>query len=126
MKSRNLSVIVLFLSIASVVQAPRSEVQEPVDDRKARVRELVSQNAGEITALEPSSRADGGVIVGFSSGDVVRCGADGNCSGLTGTPNVAVQHIAVSRRGASEILWVAYRQGALYQCDADLCSKVIR
>jgi hypothetical protein len=37
-----------------------------------------------------------------------------------------VAHIAVSKRGASEIVWVTYRQGALYRCVDNTCIKFIR
>lgn len=126
MLCRFLPVVIVIFSALCSAQGPSGQAQDPTDARKARVRELVSQSAGEITALEPSSRGEGSAIVGFSSGDVMRCDAGGACKRLTGTPSVAVENIAVSPRGASEVLWVTYRQGTLYRCQGDVCEKVIR
>ena len=114
-----LAVPVLWAASVRADAAPQS-----AEDRKARIRELVAQEQGAITALEPSRAGSGSVLVGYSSGAVLRCGGEGRCDEYAGTPNIPVEAIAVSRRGTSEIVWIAYGQGALYSC-ADLqCRKV--
>ena len=84
---------------------------------------MVARDRGEITAIEPLSKEGGGVIIGYSSGALLNCYGDQSCQEFAGTPNTAVEHIAISNRGASEIIWVTYRQGALYQCANYHCKK---
>lgn len=95
-------------------------------DRKALLKDFVTQDRGEITSMEASAGDDGGVITGYSSGAVLRCDSSQACMEFSGTPNVPVQQIAVSKQGASEIVWVTYRQGALYQCVNKSCNKLVR
>jgi hypothetical protein len=100
--------------------------RQATEERMARIRELVSQDSGDITALEPSTLGNGSVLIGYSSGTVVRCDPAQICDELTGTPNIAVQGIAASKQSASEVVWVSYGQGALYQCVDRQCAKVVR
>lgn len=92
-------------------------------DREALLSKFVAQNRGDVTAIEASTRQGGGVVIGYASGAVLRCTSQKTCQELAGTPNVPVEQIAVSRGGTSEVIWVAYRQGALYHCAEDLCEK---
>lgn len=94
--------------------------------RQARIRELARQEKGEVTAIEASALNDGSAIVGFSSGSVLHCAANAGCEEFSGTPNVPVRQIAASREGASQLVWVAYRQGALYRCRDRSCEKLDR
>ena len=121
--------ILLFVVLTTVpnlalAQNTSESSAKAASDRDARIRQLVAQDRGDITSIEPSSTQNGGVIVGYSSGAVISCKADQTCNEFTGTPNVAVEQLAVSRQGASEIVWVSYRQGALYQCTDGSCQKV--
>lgn len=121
-----LPIILIALCEGSYAQYQGESSPTASSDRKTLLRELVAQDRGEITAIEPSSKEDGGVIIGYSSGAVFNCKNDQGCREFNGTPNVSVEHIAVSKRGASEIIWVTYRQGALYQCVDNSCIKHIR
>ena len=94
-------------------------------EREALLKKLVAQNSGEITAIEPSSMQDGSVIVGFSSGTVLICSRTQDCQQFANTPSVAVEQLAVSKQGTTEVVWVTYRQGALYQCTQMRCEKVL-
>lgn len=115
--------LVLVSSTAAALAQPQPD---PAAARKALLREWVSQDSGEITALEPSVAQAGGVVVGYSSGAVSRCDADRRCLEYSGTPDVAVERIAVSALDASDVVWVGYRQGALYQCTGAVCTRVAR
>ena len=119
-----LSVVLITLSHLVLAQKAAESSATAPSDRDAIIRQLVAQDRGDITAIEPSSTQSGAVIVGYSSGAVIICKADQTCDEFTGTPNVAVEQLAVSRQGASEIVWVSYRQGALYQCTDGSCQKV--
>lgn len=121
-----LSIYLIVLCAASVAQDSGEPSSTASSDRKTILRELVVQDRGEITAIEPSSKDDGSVIVGYSSGVVLTCEIEQECRPFHGTPNVSVEHIAVSRRGVSEIVWVTYRQGALYLCVDSSCVKHTR
>jgi hypothetical protein len=119
-------IILVALCAATFAQDQGESSPTPSSNRKSLLKDLAAQNRGDITAIEPSSKDDGGVIVGYSSGVVLNCISDQDCRKFDGTPNVAVEHIAVSKRGASEIIWVTYRQGALYQCEDNSCIKFLR
>jgi hypothetical protein len=119
-----LPITLIISSNLALAQNTSATTAKPTSDRDAIIKQLVAQDRGDITAMEPSSTHSGGVIVGYSSGAVIRCKADLTCNEFTGTPNVAVEQLAVSRRGASEIVWVSYRQGAMYQCMDGSCQKV--
>ena len=119
-----LSIALTALSNFALAQNTSESSAPAPADRDAIIRQLVAQDRGDITAIEPSSTQSGEVIVGYSSGAVISCKADQTCSEFTGTPNVAVEQLAVSRQIASEIVWVSYRQGALYQCTDGSCQKV--
>ena len=121
-----LSIILIALCAASFAQDQGESSPSESSNRKTLLRELVAQDRGEITAIEPSSKENGSVIIGYSSGVVLNCKSDQDCREFNGTPNISVEHIAASKRGASEIIWVTYRQGALYQCVDNSCVKVIR
>ena len=121
-----LSIILIALCAVTFAQDQEESSPTPSSNRKTLLRELVAQDRGEITAIEPSSKEDGSVIIGYSSGVVLICKSDQDCREFDGTPNVSVEHIAVSKRGAYEIIWVTYRQGALYQCEDNSCIKFLR
>jgi hypothetical protein len=87
---------------------------------------LIPHDRGEITAIEPSSREDGGAIIGYSSGMVLSCNSSQDCRDFDGTPSVSVEQIAVSKHGESQIIWITYRQGALYHCVNSSCNKLAR
>ena len=72
-----------------------------------------------------SFRDGSGVAVGYSSGSVLNCFGEQSCREYMGTPNTAVQAIAVSKRGGEEIIWVSYQYGALYQCLESRCIKFL-
>ena len=91
--------------------------------RKALLQKMVTQERGEITAMEASTKEDGSVILGYTSGFVSICNGNQPCTEFAGTPNVPVLQIIASRNGASEIIWVSYRQGAIYRCINAQCSK---
>jgi hypothetical protein len=101
-----------------------SSTTEP-PNRKALLKELVVQDRGEVTAIESSSKEDGSVVIGYVSGTVLICYGNQGCKEFGGTPSAPVEQIAVSKSGASEIIWVTYRQGALYRCANNQCSKFI-
>ena len=109
---------------ASFAQDSEKSLQTTSSEREAMLRDLVAQNSGEITAIEPSSKQDGGVIVGFSSGAVFSCSRSKDCHKFGNTPSVSVENLAVSKQGTTEVVWVTYRQGALYQCTERRCQKV--
>ncbi|MEH6593441.1 MAG: hypothetical protein V7746_24455 [Halioglobus sp.] len=115
---------IIFASSAVTLAQDREEAttMEP-SSREALLKGMVMRDRGEITALEPSSQEGGSVIIGYSSGAVLNCYGNQSCKEFNGTPNMAVEHIAVSSRGASEIIWVTYRHGAIYQCAIKNCSK---
>ena len=94
-------------------------------NREALLKAAVNRDRGEITAMEPSSVEGQGVFLGYSSGTVLNCYAENTCKEYHGTPNASVGNIAISRRGKSEVLWVSYPQGALYQCTAGACKRFI-
>lgn len=94
--------------------------------RKSRLKNMVAQDRGEITAIEASSIEGGGVFIGYQSGTVMNCHADQSCTEFGGTPAAPVERLAVSRRGGVEIIWVTFRQGALYQCASNQCKKFNR
>jgi len=120
-----LSIILIALCAVSFAQDQEESNPTSSSNRETLLKDLVAQGRGEITAIEPSSKEDGSVIIGYSSGVVLNCKSDQDCRDFNGTPNVSVEHIAVSKRGASEIVWVTYRQGALYQCVDNTCIKFI-
>ena len=93
--------------------------------REALLKAAVARDRGEITAMEPASGGGQGVIIGYSSGAVLNCYGDHSCREFAGTPNAGVEHIAVSRQAASEVVWVSYPQGAIYQCIGYRCEKFV-
>ena len=123
MRPAALSSIFIAFTVAALAQDPSAAATTEPENRKTLIRELVAQDRGEVTAIEPSSKEDGSVVIGYSSGAVLICNGNQSCRKFGGTPSVSVEHIAVSRDGASEIIWVTYRQGALYQCANNQCGK---
>jgi hypothetical protein len=123
MRPAALSLIVFAFTVSALAQDPSGADTTEPDSRKTLLRELVAQDRGEVTAIEPSSKEDGSVVIGYASGAVLVCDDNQSCRKLGGTPSVSVEHIAVSKNGASEIIWVTYRQGALYQCANSQCGK---
>jgi hypothetical protein len=123
MRPAALFFIVFAFTVSALAQDPSGAATTDSNGRKALIRELVAQDHGEITALEPSSKEYGSVVIGYASGAVLICHDNQSCRKFGGTPSVSVEHIAVSRNGVSEIIWVSYRQGALYQCANNQCGK---
>ena len=126
MRPAALSFIVFAFTVSALAQDPSEVATTDPNSRKALIRALVAQDHGEVTAIEPSTKEDGSVVIGYASGAVLICDDNQSCKKLGGTPSVSVEHIAVSRNGASEIIWVTYRQGALYQCANNQCGKFMQ
>ena len=99
------------------------------ESRKAFIKDALDQGRGhgEITAMEPSARAEGGVIIGYASGTLLNCYGNESCRAFTQTPSTPVStpvmEIAVTRRGSSEIVWATYPHGVIYQCVNFVCSE---
>jgi hypothetical protein len=117
--------ILIAVSSVSFSQDREKPAQTTSSEREALLKKLVAQNSGEITAIEASSMQDGSVIVGFSSGTVLICSRTKDCHQFANTPSVAVEQLAVSKQGTTVVVWVTYRQGALYQCIERRCEKVL-
>lgn len=94
-------------------------------NREALLKAAVARDRGEITAMEPSSQASGGVIIGYSSGAVLNCYGDHSCTEFGGTPSAAVERIAVTKQAQSEVIWVSYPHGGLYRCMRKECNKFL-
>jgi hypothetical protein len=125
MRIHLLSFIVFFFSPAALAQG-QGEVEAPeASSREALLKAAVARDRGEISAMEPSSSPEKGVFIGYTSGAVLNCYGNDSCEEFSGTPNTAVEHIAVSKRAQSEVIWVSYRHGALYQCINGGCRKFI-
>ena len=118
-----LSFFIPIFAVAAFAQDKSGPTSPEASTRKALLQEMVNQDRGDITVMEASSKEDGSVILGYSSGAVSICSENRPCTEFAGTPNVPVQRIAASRNGASEIIWVSYRQGAIYRCVNSQCSK---
>ena len=117
------SLILCFFAVGAFAQSQGDPTTTESDRRKALLKEFVVQDRGEVTIIEPSSRDDGSVVIGYASGAVLICYDNQSCKEFGSTPNTAVEKIAVSKKGVSEIIWVTYRQGAIYRCAGDLCTK---
>ncbi|MEH6569013.1 MAG: hypothetical protein V7709_08065 [Halioglobus sp.] len=118
-----LPLVFCFLAVGAFAQDQNDATTAESQRRKALLKEFVVQDRGEVTAIEPSSKNDGSVVIGYASGAVLICYDNQNCKEFGSTPNTPVQQIAVSKNGESEIIWVTYRQGAIYRCASDLCTK---
>ncbi len=116
---------VFLFSATSLAQQINETTGPEAASRKALLQELVKQERGDITVMEASSKKDGSVILGYSSGVVSVCNENPPCFEFAGTPNTPVQQIVASRNGASEVIWVSYRQGAIYRCDDGQCRKSV-
>lgn len=116
---------ILIFPVASFAQERGASTDPETSNRKARLQEMVKQDRGDITAMEASSKEDGSVLLGYTSGAVSICNMNQPCIEFTGTPGVSVQQIVASRDGASEVIWVSYRQGAIYRCTNNRCSKSV-
>jgi hypothetical protein len=117
--------LLLALTLPCLAQGEATTTSAAARDRDALLKAAVARDRGEITALEPLSGDGGGVAVGYSSGSVLNCFGGQSCREFGGTPNTAVQTIAVSKRGGAEIIWVSYQYGALYQCLESRCTKFL-
>ena len=122
--------ILLLLAVLSAGASTLAEAQgDPAageaPSREALLRAAVGRDRGEITAMEPNPVKGQGVVIGYSSGAVLRCYGENICEEFGGTPNIAVQHLAVSRRGQVDITWVSYSRGALYQCVDRMCTRFV-
>jgi hypothetical protein len=118
-----LTFILFAFGVVALAQDREEAVTVQSSSRAALLKEMVARDRGEITALEPSLKDGGGVIIGYSSGAVLNCFGSQSCRELEGTPSTVVEHLAVSRQGDSEIIWVTYRHGAVYQCVNNYCNK---
>jgi len=96
------------------------------NSRDQVLRSVLALEKGEITVIEASS-ADGGVIIGYTSGALVACSGDADCRTFEGTPSGAVigavTDIAVSLRAGKEIIWAAYPHGVFYRCVDYACRQ---
>ena len=93
--------------------------------RKSLLKEAVSLDSGEVTAMEPLPGDSRGVIIGYSSGKVLHCYGEKSCVVFDNTPGSAVRTIAISTRENKPIIWVAYGQGAIYQCMESACERFV-
>lgn len=118
-----LPMILCFFAIGVYAQGQSDSYTADPDRRKALLREFAVQERGEITVIEPSTNADGSVVIGYASGAVLICFDNETCSEFGNTPNAPVEQIAISKKGDSEIIWATYRQGAVYRCTDDICNK---
>ena len=125
MRLAALSFIFFVFTVSALAQDTSGVANTEPTSREALLRQLVAQDHGEVTAIEPSSKEDGSVVIGYASGAVLICDGNQSCRKFGGTPSVSVEHIAASRNGVSEVIWVTYRQGALYQCANYQCGKFI-
>ena len=123
MRHSVLSFIILAYVATALAQDPLEATTTEASNRKAILKAAVARDRGEISAMEPLSKEGQGVIIGYSSGAVLNCYGNHSCKEFSGTPNTAVEHIAISKRGKSEVIWVSYPQGALYQCISNSCNK---
>ncbi|MEM6580277.1 MAG: hypothetical protein AAF699_03340 [Pseudomonadota bacterium] len=120
--------IVAIASVTAAAQSDEGSAKSPAQlERDARIKSTLARKQGEITALEPDDRS-GGVFIGFSSGAVVRCQAEGACLVLEGTPQSAVagavRGLALSAAPDKRVLWVSYPFGVLYRCIDDVCGQI--
>jgi hypothetical protein len=125
MRIAALSFFISIFAVATFAQEQGERTSPEASSRKALLQEMVKQDRGDITAMEASSIEDGSVIIGYTSGAVSICSERQSCTVFAGTPSVPVQGIAASRNGTSEIIWVSYRQGAIYRCTNSQCSKSV-
>ena len=123
MRPAALLFIAFVFSVATLAQDSGESTSAESASREDLLKELVVQDRGEVTVLEPSSKENGGAVIGYASGAVLVCSGSQRCTEFGGTPNIPVQRIAASRQGASEVVWVSYRQGALYRCANNQCGK---
>lgn len=117
--------IAVALFSVQLAQAQGSSPATNTTDRDALLRAAVARERGEITAMEPHQINGRGIVIGYSSGAVLRCYGENICEELTGTPNVAVSHIAVSKGDSGVVVWVSYPGGALYRCVRNACARFI-
>lgn len=119
-----LALVIPALSAQGAGETPASSA---ANSRQALIKQSLARDHGEITAMEPSSVDGRGVILGYSSGSVVNCYGENSCQVMDGTPSSAVvgevSDIAVSRRGARDVIWVAYPHGVLYRCTDGFCRE---
>lgn len=118
--------VILAAALIALSQPLFAQTQDYSRDaakREALLKEFVAQDRGDITTLEPSTLDNGDVYIGYEMGALWVCRADLSCKEFAGTPKAPVRRIAASRNGNTEIVWVAYRQGALYRCEKSVCTK---
>lgn len=124
-------VTVLFATSPDLLgQVPGPAAGAPTSSgRAAAIKNALARERGDITAMEASSIAGGGVFVGYSSGMVVNCRGDGTCreySGLpTGPVSGEVRDISISRNGDQQIVWVAHPHGVLFRCENYRCVEIV-
>ena len=66
-----LSIILIALCAVSFAQDQEESNPTSSSNRETLLKDLVAQGRGEITAIAPSSKEDGSVIIGYSSGVVL-------------------------------------------------------
>jgi len=115
----------LYTLLALTVIVPSFAEDAASPDRDALLKAAVARDRGSITALEALGDAGQSVVVGYASGAVLVCQGESSCTELGGTPNTAVEHLAVSGNGAAAVVWASYPQGALYRCSKVNCRKFL-
>lgn len=117
---RTLFANVLVATLLSTVLPAHAE---QAASREELLKAAVSRERGEVAAMEASSRNDGSAYIGYSSGALLHCLDTGSCSEFGGTPKLAVRRITVSAQADTDVVWVAYRHGALYRCAQNQCQR---
>lgn len=123
-----MSILLCVLLLPSGLVVAQDEENKPTREeliRKSMLQEAVSRDSGEVTSMEPMPNESQGVIIGYSSGKVLHCYGEKSCTVLKNTPGSAVRRIAISTRRNKQVIWVAYGQGAIYQCIENACEKFI-
>lgn len=119
--------ILALLAVSAAAGAQQAGSSASEDSRKALIKSALGRERGAITAMEPSTRDEGGVILGYSSGAVIYCHGEFRCRAFEQTPDAAVSTpvtaISVSGRGSAEVAWVAYPNAVLYQCSNFICRE---
>ena len=105
MRYRVLPLLLLAGMTTALAQDTGEASTTDAPSRKDLLKAAVARDRGDISAMEPSTGDGQGVLIGYSSGAVLNCYGDQSCKEFSGTPNTAVQHIAVARRGKSEVIW---------------------
>lgn len=115
----------LYALLMTTAITPSFAQDTAAPNRDALLKAAVARDRGSITALEAFEDAGQSVVVGYASGAVLVCQGERSCTEFGGTPNTAVEHLAVSGNGAAAVIWASYPQGALYRCSKATCRKFL-